>query len=165
VGIPSLFYGVENLLHPAYAPGVPLQKLTPEWIPGRIFLSCFVGVTLIVAGVCLLVNKKTRIAATSLGLTILVTVLWIYLPMLLRAPTDVVALNYFRTLLSGAILLLANAMTKNDVCGLGESERAKKWPRLAGTHESGRLSEPAQPVCCSLFSLRFFAPVLRRILR
>ncbi len=112
VGIASLFYGVEHLLHPAYVPGIPLQKLTPQWIHGRIFLSYFVGVILIVAGVCLLVNKKTRMAATSLGLTILLTVLWIYLPMLLAAPTDVVALNYFfdTLLFCGAILLLANAM-------------------------------------------------------
>ena len=114
VGIPSLFYGVEHLLHPAYVPGIPLQKLTPEWIHGRIFLSYFVGVILIFAGVCLLVNKKTRMAATSLGLTILLTVLWIYLPMLLAAPTDVVALNYFfdTLLFCGAILLLANTMEK-----------------------------------------------------
>src|SRR5437016_5628325 len=69
VGIPSLFYGVEHLLHPEYVPGIPLQQLTPEWIPGRIFLSYFVGVILILAGVCLLVNKKARIAGTSLGLT------------------------------------------------------------------------------------------------
>jgi uncharacterized membrane protein len=112
VGIASLFYGAEHLLHPAYVPGVPLQKLAPEWIPGGIFLSYFVGVILIVAGVCLLVNKKTRMAATSLGLTMLLTVLWIYLPMLLRAPIDVVALNYFfdTLLFCGAILLLANAM-------------------------------------------------------
>ena len=116
VGVASLFYGVEHLLHPAYAPGVPLQKLTPEWIPGRIFLSYVVGVILILAGVCLLVNKKTRMAATSLGLTILLTVLWIYLPMLLAAPTDVVALNYFfdTLLFSGAILLLANAIDKRQ---------------------------------------------------
>ena len=114
VGIPALFYGVEHLLHPAYVPGVPLEKLTPEWIPGRIFLSYFVGVILILAGVCLLVNKKTRLAATSLGLTILLTVLWIYLPMLLAAPTDVVALNYFfdTLLFCGTILLLANAIDK-----------------------------------------------------
>jgi uncharacterized membrane protein len=114
VGIPSLFYGVEHLLHPAYVPGIPLQKLTAEWIHGRIFLSYFVGVILIFAGVCLLVNKKARMAATSLGLTILLTVLWIYLPMLLAAPTDVVALNYFfdTLLFCGAILLLANAMEK-----------------------------------------------------
>ena len=114
IGLPSLFYGVEHLLHPEYVPGVPLQKLTPNWIPGRIFLSYFVGVILILAGVCLLVNKKTRMAATSLGLTILLTVLWIYLPMLLAAPTDVVALNFFfdTLLFCGAILLLANAMDK-----------------------------------------------------
>ena len=114
VGIPSLFYGVEHLLHPANVPGIPLKKLTPEWISGRIFLSYFVGVILILAGGCLLVNKKTRMAATALGLTILLTVLWIYLPMLLAAPTAVVALNYFfdTLLFSGAILLLANAMDK-----------------------------------------------------
>src|SRR5207244_4442406 len=108
------FYGVENLLHPEYVPGIPLQKLTPESIPGRIFLSYFVGVILNLAGICLLVNKKTRMAATSLGLTILLTVLWIYLPMLLAAPKDVVALNYFfdTLLFCGAILLLANAIDK-----------------------------------------------------
>jgi uncharacterized membrane protein len=114
VGITSLFYGVEHLLHPEYVPGVPLQKLTPDWIPGRIFLSYFVGVILILAGLCLIVNKKARMAATALGLTILLTMLWIYLPMLLAAPTDVVALNYsFDTLFfCGAILLLANASEK-----------------------------------------------------
>ena len=114
VGIPSIFYGAEHLLHPEYAPGIPLQKLTPEWIPGRILLSYFVGVILILAGVCLLVNKKARTAATVLGLTILLTVLWIYLPMLIAAPKDVVALNFFfdTLLFCGAILLLANAIDK-----------------------------------------------------
>jgi uncharacterized membrane protein len=116
VGIPSLFYGVQHLLHPAYVPGIPLQRLTPEWIPGRIVLSYLVGVILILAGACLLVNKQTRMAATTLGLTILLTVLWIYLPMLLAAPTDVVALNYFfdTMLFCGAILLLANAMERKE---------------------------------------------------
>jgi uncharacterized membrane protein len=114
VGIPSIFYGVEHLLHPEFVPAIPLQKLTPDWIPGRIFLSYFVGVILIVAGICLVLNKKTRLAATSLGLTVLLTVLWIYLPMLLKVPTDVVALNFFfdTLLFCGAILLLANALEK-----------------------------------------------------
>ena len=82
--------------------------------PGRIFLSYFVGVILILAGVCLLMNKKARTAATALGLTILLTVLWISLPMLLAAPTDVVALNFFfdTLLFCGAILLLANSIDK-----------------------------------------------------
>jgi len=115
VGITSLFYGMEHLLHPAYVPGIPLQKLAPEWIAGRIFLSYFVGVILILAGVCLLTNTKPRIAATSLGLTILLTVFWIYLPMLVAAPRDLVALNFFfdTLMFSGTILLLANAMDKD----------------------------------------------------
>jgi uncharacterized membrane protein len=114
VGIPSVAYGVEHLLHPAYVPGIPLQRLSPEWIPGRLFLSYVVGLMLILAGVCLLTNKKPRMAATALGLTILLTVIWIYLPMLLAAPKDLVALNFFfdTLLFSGAILLLANALDK-----------------------------------------------------
>jgi uncharacterized membrane protein YphA (DoxX/SURF4 family) len=116
VGVPAIFYGVEHLLHPEYVPGIPLNKLTPEWIPGRIFLSFLVGAILILAGVCLVINKKTRLAATILGLAILLTVIWIYLPMLIAAPKDVVALNFFfdTLLFSGAILLLANAMEKED---------------------------------------------------
>jgi uncharacterized membrane protein len=112
VGIPSVFYGVEHLLHPANVPGIPLQRLTPEWIHGRMFLSYFVGVMLILAGMALVTNTKPRVAATSLGLTILLTVVWVYLPMLLAAPRDVAALNFFfdTLLFAGAILLLANAM-------------------------------------------------------
>jgi len=59
-------------------------------------------------------NKKARTAATCLGFTILLTVLWIYLPMLLATRTDVVALNFFfdTLLFCGAILLLANSIDK-----------------------------------------------------
>jgi uncharacterized membrane protein len=110
VGIPSLFYGVEHLLHPEFLPGVPLKKLTPEWIPGRIAVGYLVGLVLIAAGFCLLVNKKARAAATTSGITILLTVLLVYLPMLLRAPADIVALNYFfDTMLFGATFLLLAA--------------------------------------------------------
>ena len=112
VGAAAVFYGVENVLHPTYVPGIPLQKLVPEWIVGRIFLSELVGVVLIVAGACLLVNKKARLAATWLGLAILLAVFWVYLPMLMAAPKDLVALNFFfdTLLFCGTILLLANTL-------------------------------------------------------
>jgi uncharacterized membrane protein len=114
IGIASLFYGVEHFLHPEHVPGIPLEMLTPPWIPGRIFVSYFVGLVLIFSGVCLLANKKARPAATVLGLTILLCVFWIYLPILVAAPQSVEALNYFfdTLLFCGAILLLANAMEK-----------------------------------------------------
>ncbi len=59
------------------------------------------------------IRKRAR-QPHLLGLTILLTVLWIYLPMLLAAPTDVVALNFFfdTLLFCGAILLLANSIDK-----------------------------------------------------
>jgi uncharacterized membrane protein len=114
VGAPAVFYGIAELLHPAYVPGIPLQRLTPEWIPGRLLLSYGVGVVLILAGVCLLTNKNARIAATSLGLTILLAMFWVYLPMLLAAPRDLGALNFFfdTLLFCGTILLLANAQKR-----------------------------------------------------
>ena len=114
VGIPSVFYGVEHLLHPEFLPGVPLKKLTPEWIPGRIAVGYVVGLVLIAAGVCLLLNKKARVAATILGISIMLTVLGVYFPMLVRTPTDIVALNYFfdTMLFGGTVLLLANAVDK-----------------------------------------------------
>jgi uncharacterized membrane protein YphA (DoxX/SURF4 family) len=116
IGVPSVFYGVEQLLHPAYVPGIPLNKLTPEWIFGREFLTCFVGVVLIVTGICLLACKKARIAATLAGLAILLAELWVYLPMLIAAPTELVALNYFfdTLLFCGTILLLANSARGSD---------------------------------------------------
>jgi len=116
VGIPSLFYGVEHLLHPTYVPGIPLDKVAPEWVPGRIALSCVVGLMLIIAGACLLVNRQARKAATFLGLAILLTMVWVYLPMLVRSPTDLVAMNFFfdTLLFCGAILLLANAIDEES---------------------------------------------------
>jgi uncharacterized membrane protein YphA (DoxX/SURF4 family) len=123
-GVASIFYGVEHLLHPDHVPGIPLEKVTPEWIPGRILLGYFVGVILILAGGCLLANKKPRMAATYLGLTILLTMMWVYLPMVVAAPKDVEALNYFfdTLLFCGAILLLANAMDKEPIVLRTENE-------------------------------------------
>jgi len=67
------------------------------------------------------IGRKTRMAATSLGLAILLTVLWVYLPQLVAAPTDVVALNFFfdTLLFSGAILLVANAQDRLKHPGRG----------------------------------------------
>jgi len=111
IGITAVFYGVEHFLHPTFAPGVPLGKVIPEWIPGRVVWAYLAGTVLVVAGLWLLVNKKTRLAATCLGLMILLLVFFVYLPMLVNSPTDIVSLNYFFDTLafSGAILLLAGA--------------------------------------------------------
>jgi uncharacterized membrane protein len=119
IGIAAVFYGVEHFLHPTFAPGVPLEKIIPEWIPGRILWAYLAGGVLVVAGLCLLVNKKTRLAATGLGLMILLLVLFDYLPLLVASPTDIVSLNYFFDTLAfgGAILLLAGASGERTTSG------------------------------------------------
>lgn len=58
IGVPITFLGVEQLLHPELAPGVPLQKLTPLWIPGYALWGYPTGAVFVVAGLCLISNKK-----------------------------------------------------------------------------------------------------------
>jgi uncharacterized membrane protein len=113
IGITAVFYGVEHFLHPTFATGVPLQKIMPDWIPGQLIWAYLAGAVLIASGACLVANKKTREAATYLGVMILLLVLFEYLPMLIASPKDIVSLNYFFDTLffSGAVLLLA------DGCG------------------------------------------------
>jgi uncharacterized membrane protein len=122
IGIAALFFGVEHLLHPAACPGVPLEKLTPAWVPGRLLLGYLTGAMLLVAGAGILLDKKTRIAATYLGGWILLLVLFLYGPILIVQMFDpstavkVEGINYFADtlLFAGAILALASATPRTD---------------------------------------------------
>jgi uncharacterized membrane protein len=111
IGAAAVFYGVEHFLHPTLAPGVPLEKAIPEWIPARVAWAYMAGAVLVVAGLCLLANKKTRLAATYLGLMILLLVFFVYLPLLVQSPADIVCVNYFfdTLMFGGAVLVLADA--------------------------------------------------------
>src|SRR5208282_5662623 len=112
IGVAAIFYGVEHFLHPVNVPGVPLEKLMPDWIPARMLISYLTGAILAVAGVCILFAKKTRMAATYLGAWILLLVVFIYGPILIASMMDpstdvkVEGLNYFfdTMLFAGAIL-------------------------------------------------------------
>lgn len=117
--IPVLFFAVEHFLHPEFAPGVPLGKLTPSWIPIGPFWGYVTGAVLLVTGAGMLVEKKTRTAATWLGMWITLLVLFIYLPILFMAtkpPEITEGLNYVADtlLFGGTALLLAGAMTRDD---------------------------------------------------
>ena len=122
IAIAAIFYGVEHFLHPAGALGVPLAKLTPTWIPGRLLIGYVTGAILLVAGVFILLGKKTRMAATYLGTWIVLLVLFIYGPILIAALADpstgvkIEGINYFfdTLLFAGAILALASATPRSD---------------------------------------------------
>jgi uncharacterized membrane protein len=115
IAVAVLYYGVEQLVYPAFVPGVPLEKTTPVWIPGHIAWSYVAGVVFLAAGASLLVNRHTRWAATVVGVMVLVLVVFVYLPMWGASLGDIGnGLNYFADTLafSGAALLLAAAMPR-----------------------------------------------------
>ena len=117
IAVAALFFGIEHFLHPDFAPGVPLEKTTPTWIPLHLFWAYLAGAVLLATGASLLINKQSRLAATYLGLTILLIVLVIYLPILISMPSDIgQGLNYFvdTLLFSGTALLLADALPKEN---------------------------------------------------
>ena len=122
VAIAAIFFGVENFLHPANVPGVPLEKLMPFWIPARALIGYLTGVILFVAGAAILVGRKTRMAATYLGTWLVLVVLLVYGPILIAALADpstgvkIEGINYFfdTVLFGGAILALASATPRTD---------------------------------------------------
>jgi len=117
VGTPAIFFGVEHFLHPDHAPGVPLPKVTPTWIPGRLILAYVAGTVLIIAGGAIVANRMSRLAATLLGIMILVVVLVVYLPITIGIPSDIGnGLNYFADTLmfGGTALMLATGMAPRE---------------------------------------------------
>jgi hypothetical protein len=122
IGIAAIFYGIENSLHSANVPAVPLEKLMPAWIPAHLLIGGLTGAILFVAGLCILLDKQTRIAATYLGTWVVLLVVFIYGPILIAALLDpstavkVEGINYFfdTLLFAGAILALASATPRAD---------------------------------------------------
>ena len=105
--------GVEQILHPELVPGVPLLKSTPVWIPAHLLWGYVSGVVYVICGVSLVIKKQARLAATWLGLFILLLVILIYVPIVVANPSDIAnALNYLADtlLLNGTILALAGAL-------------------------------------------------------
>jgi uncharacterized membrane protein len=113
-------YGVELILYPEFAPGVPLAKLTPSWVPGPHVWALLTGLVCIGGGVAMLIRRYCRDGATAVGLVMTLLTLFLYLPILLMAsgvPAVLEGANYvWDTLLfAGAVLLVAEGAPKRDV--------------------------------------------------
>lgn len=119
IAITAVFFGVEHFLHPLGLPAVPLERQMAAWIPARAVIDYLTGAFLVVAGLCFLLARKTRMAATYLGTWILLMVILIYAPVLIAGllnpstAAKVEGINYFADtlLFGGVILALAGAMT------------------------------------------------------
>jgi len=111
VAITLVFYGIQHLLFPLFAPGVPLEKLTPAWVPFPTFLAYLVGIILMLAGIGLFLRPTIRIAAATSGIMLLLLTVFLYVPILaleIQTPLAVEGINYvFDTLLFAGTALLA----------------------------------------------------------
>jgi uncharacterized membrane protein len=109
-----IFFAVEHFLHPEFAPGVPLAKQTPAWVPLIPFWGYLTGAVSLIAGICLLLKIRARTGAALLGLLMIFLTLFLYVPILALAPQQslVEAVNYvFDTLLfAGTLLVVAQAL-------------------------------------------------------
>ncbi len=115
VAIPVLFFSFEQFLHGDHVPGIPLKPLTPEYVYGHSVWTYLAAVVYAVASALLLVGKKTRAAATWLGLTVLFVELVVYVPIgIVERASLANGLNYVADTLMfcGAVLLLARAMPR-----------------------------------------------------
>ena len=106
-----VFYGIQHFLFPLFVPGVPLEKLTPAWVPFPAVLAYLVGIILVLGGVGLLIRPTIRIAAATTGIMLVLLTAFFYVPTLaLEINTEfaIEGLNYvFDTLLFAATALLA----------------------------------------------------------
>jgi uncharacterized membrane protein/uncharacterized membrane protein YphA (DoxX/SURF4 family) len=115
VAIPVLFFSLEQFMHGNHVPGIPLKPVTPEWVFGHAFWTYLAAVVYAFAGTLLLVGKKSRAAATWLGLTVLFVELVVYVPIgVVERASLGRGINYVADTLMfcGAVLLLAGAMPR-----------------------------------------------------
>ena len=114
IAVPVLFYSLEQFLHADHVPGIPLELVTPTWIYGHLLWTYLPAAVYAVAGVLLLVGKKSRAAATWVGLAVLFVVLVVYVPIAVAERASFEGFNYLADTLmyGGAVLLLAGAMPR-----------------------------------------------------
>lgn len=126
-----VFYAIEHFLFPRFVPGVPLEKLIPEGFPAPVLLSYFVGITLLVAGVGLVIPRIVGVASAASGSVLLLLTAFFYLPifvMEVHTPMAIEGINYVGdTLLFAATAMLAG-FDGLEICDPGSRNRDIEHP-------------------------------------
>jgi uncharacterized membrane protein len=78
-------FGILYLLHALFAVG---PGSGPPWTPAPPFWGYFTAIVCFATAACIAAHLQTRCAAIALAITILVRVLWVYVPKLAANPHD-----------------------------------------------------------------------------
>ncbi len=116
-------FGVNNLLHPAIAPGIPQESPTvaitlPSLVPLHGLWSSLAGILFIACALAMLTQRYARRGATTLGMVSLLLAVLVYLPLTISRAGDIAnGLNYLAIhfALAGGALLLAHALPADRV--------------------------------------------------
>lgn len=117
IGIPVLVYSIAQFMHADLLPGVPLQRATPDYIWGHSIWAYAAALVYLFGGILLLIGKKTRVAATWVGLAVFFVELIIYVPIAVVDRTSLGnGFNYMADTLMfcGGVFLLAAAMPREE---------------------------------------------------
>ena len=116
VALVLAFYAMEHFLYPHFAPGVPLQKMTPTWVPAPVLLADMVGAVLLASAIGLFLPRLVRPAAAAAGGILLLLTVFFYGPIFLlemHTPLAVEGMNYVGdTLLFAATVLMSGLVTE-----------------------------------------------------
>lgn len=109
LAISIIALGAFHFFYPAYAPGVPPHRVSDKFpFPGQAFLGYLIAVALLAAGISILVNWRTRLAASLIGAVVLAFALLTWIPHFFAHPAALTG-NWLRAInLAGGLWVLAS---------------------------------------------------------
>jgi putative oxidoreductase len=110
--IPWLVFGIQHFMYADF-----VANLVPGYFPARLFIAYFAGAAMIAAGISFIVSIKARLAATLLGVMLLIFIFLIHVPTLAgESPTLINLTRSFQDIsLAAAAFILAGALSKGEV--------------------------------------------------
>ncbi|HYK34436.1 hypothetical protein [Alloacidobacterium sp.] len=108
--------GVLHFIYFPFAPNIePISMIVKVLIPAQPIWSYFTGFAFLAAAAAIFLSSKIRLAATLLGVVVLLFALIVWVPWLAAHPQDIAGGNCLKDMgLAGGALLLAGALATKD---------------------------------------------------